>query len=62
MKKRIIDLRAQRPILDIANYSRREPEVAFTKDNFAYIFAYIASAVCRVPGGMVEVSGGGRTL
>jgi hypothetical protein len=58
MKKRIIDLRAQRPILDIANYSRREPEVAFTKDNFAYI----ASTVCRVPGGMVEVSGGGRTL
>jgi hypothetical protein len=58
MKKRIIDLRTQRPIPDIANYSRPGPGVVFTEDKLVYI----ASTVCRVPEGMVKVSGGGRTL
>ena len=50
MKKRIIDLRTQRPIPDIANYSRPGPGVVFTEDKLVYI----ARTVCRVPEGMVR--------
>jgi len=58
MKKRIVDLRTQGPIPDIANYSRPGPWVVFIEDKLVNI----ASTVCRVPEGMVKVSGGGRTL
>lgn len=56
MKKRIIDLRDEKPLLDIVSYGRsgRSPTPAQRE--------HIARTVRRVPEVMVKVSGGARTL
>jgi type IV secretory pathway VirD2 relaxase len=57
MKKRLIDLRSEIPILDIASYGRGAPR-SFTPVERAQI----ARTVGRAPEVMVKVSGGARTL
>jgi type IV secretory pathway VirD2 relaxase len=57
MKKRLIDLRSETPILDIASYGRSAPR-SFTPAQRAQI----ARTVARAPEVMVKVSGGARTL
>jgi hypothetical protein len=58
MPKRLIDLRTQRPLLDIASFGRRGPEAQLTKDEVAYV----ARTARRVPEVMIKVSGGARSL
>jgi hypothetical protein len=58
MPKRIIDLRTERPCLDIASFGRRGPEAKLTPDEVASI----ARTARRVPEVMIKVSGGARTL
>ena len=58
MRKRIIDLRTERPSLDIASLGRRGPTTKLTPSEVALI----ARTARRVPEVMVKVSGGARTL
>jgi hypothetical protein len=58
MPKRLIDLRTQRPLLDIASFGRRGREAQLTKDEVAYV----ARTARRVPEVMIKVSGGARSL
>jgi hypothetical protein len=58
MQKRVIDLRTERPLLDIASLGRRGPEAKLTPNEVASI----ARTARRAPEVMVKVSGGARTL
>jgi hypothetical protein len=58
MRKRVIDLRTERPLLDIASFGRRGPEARLTPSEVAYI----ARTARRAPEVMIKVSGGARTL
>jgi hypothetical protein len=58
MRKRVIDLRTERPCLDIASFGRRGPEARLTPSEVAYI----ARTARRTPEVMIKVSGGARTL
>jgi hypothetical protein len=58
MSKRLIDLRTQRPLLDIASFGRRGPEAKLTTDEVAHV----ARTARRVPEVMIKVSGGARSL
>jgi hypothetical protein len=58
MRKRVIDLRTERPLLDIASFGRRGPEAGLTPSEVAYI----ARTARRDPEVMIKVSGGARTL
>lgn len=56
MKRRVINLRSQTPLLDIVSYGRaRHPLTPAER-------AYIARTVRRVPEVLVKISGGARTL
>lgn len=59
MPKRIVDLRDQNPLLDIASYGRRGP--GYRQLSKAEI-EHISRTVHRVPEVMIKVSGGARTL
>ena len=60
MHKRLINLRTQQPLLDVASYGRRgahqSPVLAQAE------LAYIRRTVRRVPEVMIKVSGGARSL
>jgi deoxyribose-phosphate aldolase len=56
MKKRVIDLRQQTPLLDLISYGRGGRELTPAQ------LAYVARTVRRVPEVVVKVSGGARTL
>ena len=58
MPKRIVDLRTERPCLDIASLGRRGPEAKLAPSEVASI----ARTARRVPEVMIKVSGGARTL
>ena len=58
MRKRVIDLRTERPCLDIASFGRRGPEARLTPSEVAYI----ARTARRAPEVMIKVSGGARTI
>ena len=58
MRKRVIDLRAERPLLDIASLGRRGAEAKLTPSEVASI----ARTARRAPEVMIKVSGGARTL
>src|SRR5271156_706956 len=58
MPKRVVDLRTERPCLDIASFGRRGPEAKLTPSEVALI----ARTARRVPEVMIKVSGGARTL
>jgi len=57
MQKRVIDLRTERPLLDIASLGRRGPEAKLTPNEVASI----ARTARRAPEVMIKVSGGART-
>lgn len=59
MPKRIVDLRDQKPLLDIASYGRRGP--GYRPLSKAEI-EHVSRTVRRVPEVMIKVSGGARTL
>jgi len=56
--KRVVDLRTERPLLDIASFGQRGPEAKLTPSEVASI----ARTARRVPEVMIKVSGGARTL
>ena len=58
MPKRVVDLRTEHPLLDIASLGRRGPEAKLTPSEVASI----ARTARRVPEVMIKVSGGARTL
>src|SRR5438477_300097 len=59
MPKRVVDLRDQKPLLDVASYGRRGPgHRALTKAEAEHV----SRTVRRVPEVMIKVSGGARTL
>jgi len=58
MRKRVIDLRTERPLLDIASLGRRGSEAKLTPSEVASI----ARTARRAPEVMIKVSGGARTL
>ncbi len=58
MPKRVVDLRTERPLLDIASFGRRGPEAKLTPSEVHYV----ARTARRVPEVMIKVSGGARTL
>jgi hypothetical protein len=58
MRKRVIDLRTERPLLDIASFGRPGPEARLTPSEVAYV----ARTARRAPEVMIKVSGGARTL
>jgi hypothetical protein len=58
MPKRIVNLRTERPCLDIASFGRRGPETKLSLSEMASI----ARTARRVPEVMIKVSGGARTL
>jgi hypothetical protein len=58
MQKRVIDLRTERPLLDIATLGRRGLEAKLTPNEVASI----ARTARRAPEVMIKVSGGARTL
>jgi hypothetical protein len=58
MPKRVVDLRTERPLLDIASFGRRGPEAKLTPSEVASV----ARTARRVPEVMIKVSGGARTL
>jgi hypothetical protein len=58
MSKRLIDLRTQRPLLDIASFGRRGPEAKLSTDEVAHI----SRTARRVPEVVIKVSGGARSL
>ncbi len=59
MGKRIVDLRSQRPILDIASHGRKSPGHSrpLTRDEIAHV----SRTVRRVPEVMIRVTGGAHT-
>ena len=59
MAKRIVDLRDQKPLLDVASYGRRGP--GYRPLSKAEV-EHISRTVRRVPEVMIKVSGGARTL
>ena len=60
MPKRIVDLRSQRPLLDIASYGRRAPDRRLILT--AAEIAHVSRTVRGVPEVMIKVSGGARTI
>ncbi len=58
MRKRVVDLRTERPLLDIASFGRGGLERKLTPNEVASI----ARTARRVPEVMIKVSGGARTL
>jgi hypothetical protein len=58
MPKRVVDLRTERPCLDIASFGRRGPGTKLTASEVASI----ARTARRAPEVMIKVSGGARTL
>ena len=58
MQKRVIDLRTERPLLDIASFGRRGPEAKLSPNEVASI----ARTARRVPEVIIKVSGGARIL
>ena len=56
MPKRVVDLRTERPCLDIASFGRRGPEAKLTPGEVEYV----ARTARRVPEVMIKVSGGAR--
>jgi hypothetical protein len=58
MRQRVVDLRTERPCLDIASFGRRGPEAKLTPSEVDYV----ARTARRVPEVMIKVSGGARTL
>lgn len=59
MSKRIVDLRENKPLLDIASYGRRGPgDQRFSKAEVGHI----SRTVRKVPEVMIKVSAGARTL
>src|SRR5258705_13874993 len=59
MPKRVVDLRTQSPLLDVASYGRRGPGHRPLSKAEA---AHVSRTVRRVPEVMIKVSGGARTL
>jgi Relaxase/Mobilisation nuclease domain len=59
MPKRIVDLRDQKPLLDIASYGRRGPG---NRPLSKAEIEHISRTIRRVPEVMIKVSGGARTL
>ena len=58
-KRRIVDIRSEVPLLDVASYGRRGPgHRPLSKTEIAHI----SRTVRRVPEVMVKVSGGARTV
>jgi Relaxase/Mobilisation nuclease domain len=57
MKKRLIDLRLERPLLDVVSYGRAGPGSLSRSQR-----EYIERTVRRVPEVVIKVSGGARTL
>src|SRR5690348_17752801 len=58
-KRRIIDIRAEAPLLDVASYGRRGPgHRSLTNAEIAHV----SRTVRRVPEVMVKVSGGARSM
>jgi len=57
MRKRVLDLRTERPLLDVASFGRRGPEARLTPSEVASI----ARTARRVPEVMIKVSGGALT-
>jgi hypothetical protein len=57
MKKRLIDLRLERPLLDVVSYGRAGPGSLSPSQR-----EYIERTVRRVPEVVIKVSGGARTL
>jgi hypothetical protein len=57
MKKRLIDLRLERPLLDVASYGRAGPGSLSRSQR-----EYIERTVRRAPEVVIKVSGGARTL
>lgn len=60
MPKRIVDLRSQHPLLDIASYGRRGPDRRLTLTPGQ--IAHASRTVRGVPEVMIKVSGGARTI
>ncbi|GFE87806.1 relaxase/mobilization nuclease domain-containing protein [Steroidobacter agaridevorans] len=60
MGKRTVDLRSQKPLLDIASYGRRSPGHGRTFTPAER--EQIGRTVARVPEVMIKVTGGGRTV
>jgi MobA/VirD2-like, nuclease domain len=60
MRKRTVDLGAERPLLDIASYGRAGP--ATSRSLTQLEISHIRRTVTRVPEVMLKVSGGARTL
>lgn len=58
MRRRIVDLRTERPLLDIASLGRRGPGAQLSSSEVALI----ARTARRIPEVMIKVSGGARTL
>jgi len=58
MRKRVVDLRTERPLLDIASFGRGGTERKLTPSEVDYV----ARTARRVPEVMIKVSGGARTL
>src|SRR5437016_14182534 len=59
MPKRVVDLRDQKPLLDVASYGRRGPgHRALTRAEAEHV----SRTVRRVPEVMIKVSGGARSL
>ena len=58
MPKRVVDLRTERPLLDVASFGRRGPEAKLTPSEVASV----ARTARRVPEVMIKVSGGARKL
>lgn len=60
MPKRTVDLRSQRPLLDIASYGRRGPDRRLNLTPAE--IAHVRRTVQGVPEVMIKVSGGARTI
>jgi hypothetical protein len=58
MRKRVVDLRTERPLLDIASFGRGGTERKLAPSEVQYV----ARTARRVPEVMIKVSGGARTL
>jgi Relaxase/Mobilisation nuclease domain len=57
MKRRVLDLRGQKPLLDIASYGRAGPRSLTRSER-----EYVERTVRRAPEVVIKVSGGARTL
>src|SRR5688500_16892214 len=60
MGKRTVDLRGQKPLLDVVSYGRRAPGHGRTFTSAER--AQIGRTVARVPEVMIKVTGGGRSV